>query len=376
MKLLLLRDKTWIENNKGWFVSTRRNGLFEIELDTGVCKLLTLLPDYAFDNWRTNPGCIKYRDRILCIPVNGDRIWDYDMVTEEIVPISVTKDNRKGVLMYCYWVVGDILYAVSISYRQIFVIDLNLRTVIDTITITTRKVELRESIMEGDSIYTVSQSEPVIYEYNIITRNIIEHSLNDVKSNLSSIVFDGENFWLSGSSKEIFIWNKECNTIKTIRDFPVDFGRYILGDCDEKILDLQLYDFEERIFSYSVNSSKYIWFIPYRANKILYVNKENFQVNSFEIDEEVETRESLARKKIQDRYFLQYVNEELMSLYSVKNNKVLEINMEKLTWRYKEDLLNINNGKCRGKHNSEIINSTIFPEWEKVFFWSLLCRGE
>ena len=74
---IIWTDRMWTEGNKGWFVLAARNALFELDLETNVCRLLTILPDFDFRNWRNNPTCIKYKNHILCMPDHGKNIWDY-----------------------------------------------------------------------------------------------------------------------------------------------------------------------------------------------------------------------------------------------------------------------------------------------------------
>jgi len=367
---IIWADAMWTEGNKGWFVLAARNALFEMDLEANECKLLTILP--GFRNWRDNPTCIKYKKHILCMPNHGKNIWDYDMDTGNVEPIHILQDDSKEAGIVWYWIVEDIMYALSYSWNQIIVTDLQSRTVIERVSIADENVVFVQCILVENSIYTVSKNNPNIYEYNIVEKRVTKHSLDNINSSLFTIVYDGNNFWLSGTSKEIYVWNKSTNVVKVINDFPDGFGKYLFEKNDKEVLDCQVFDFGERVFLHSVNSTKYIWFIPLLANKILYVNKENYRVNVLEIEEEIETRESLASKISWEKFCMPYIAEgKLLNLYSIKNKNIIEIDMDECTWRYKDMEIDLKNSMCGREYVKDTIGDIVFTEEEKIFFWSI-----
>ena len=367
---IIWTDRIWTEGNKGWFVLAAKNALFEMDMELSECKLLTILPD--FTKWRSNPTCIKYKNHILCMPDHGENIWDYDIETGNMDPIHILQDDTKEVRSVYHWIVEDIMYAVSNSWKQVIVIDLQKREVIERVSIADESVVFGQSILVENSIYTVSQSSSNIYEYNIDEKCVTVHDLNNISSNLFTIVYDGNNFWLSGTCKEIYVWNKAANVVEVIQEFPDDLGKYLFEKNDKDVLDCQSFDLGERIFAYSINSKRYMWFVPYNTNKILYVNKGNYHVSVLEIGEEIETRETLSSRIWYDKFFAQYIeNGKLLNLYSMKNKKFLEIDMDECTWRYKNVEIDLNKGIC-GVRNKDIIKEVIFSEAEYIFFCAML----
>ena len=80
-------------------------------------------------------------------------------------------------------------------------------------------------------------------------------------------------------------------------------------------------------FAYSVDLGGYIWFIPYLANKIVYVEKSTHIVRELKAEDELETNESLrARNAIGEKYVLEYIRENrYIGIFSNKNKNIIEI---------------------------------------------------
>lgn len=69
------------------------------------------------------------------------------------------------------------------------------------------------------------------------------------------------------------------------------------------------------------------WFIPFQTNQILFTDKGSSDILPFEIDEEVETKESiLGRESLLSKYIVEYIREDrYLGLFSIKNSCMLEI---------------------------------------------------
>ena len=94
--------------------------------------------------------------------------------------------------------------------------------------------------------------------------------------------------------------------------------------------------FEVPAFLYSTIAGKFIWFIPFQTNKILYVNRENHEIHAFEIAEEVENRESLInRTDYKGKYILEYVKDSrYLGVFSIRNCQIVEIDAVRLTYKW------------------------------------------
>lgn len=181
------------------------------------------------------------------------------------------------------------------------------------------------------------------------------YDISGVNGGFHSICFDGIDFWLSGYRKEVYVWNKESNTLKTIANFPQQFGIYNFDGQGKELLDCVSYEYDTPTFIDSVAIGQYIWFIPFKTNKIVCVDKDTQEIKFFEIDDEEDTEVSLKENYLHHKYLLQCVIEDrYLVLYSIKNNCILEIDtsegkVEKKTYLYSDKFIeNISNiyDKC------------------------------
>jgi hypothetical protein len=116
------------------------------------------------------------------------------------------------------------------------------------------------------------------------------------------------------------------NSVKGIRNFPHDYGQYRINSNEEFLLDCDIVVLDCPMLSDILVMEQYIWLIPYQMNKILYVDKDSYEMNVFEMKDEVETKESLFGRGIGKKYTVEYViNNRYIGLFSQKNNYMIEI---------------------------------------------------
>ena len=187
---------------------------------------------------------------------------------------------------------------------------------------------------------------------------------------------DGEKFWLSGYCKEVYIWDSLTNKINIVNGFPRDFGIYDFTEETDGKANCIASEYKRFAFIHSVTLGENIWFIPYITNKIIYVNKYTYQIHTFEVNEEDETKESiLSRRNLWYKYLLEYVKDErYLGLYSIKNNCMMEIDTVKMTYEYRSYDCKIGN-KCVQDYIR--IYGNIFGEqisaWRQKVFESMVC---
>lgn len=91
-------------------------------------------------------------------------------------------------------------------------------------------------------------------------------------------------------------------------------------------LDCEYYENNLPIFLNLISTKDSIWFIPFKANKIVYVDKETGKINIFEIKDEEEREGWILKNKMEAKYILQYViDNRYIGLFSLKNNCIVEI---------------------------------------------------
>ena len=166
------------------------------------------------------------------------------------------------------------------------------------------------------------------------------------------------------------------NEIKVIDGFPNEFGIYNFTQSTNGEVDCITSKYNQMTFLYTLHIRNDIWFIPYTTNIILRVDKQKNIVYSFEVDEEIETKESiLARTELglYYKYLFEYIiDNRYLGLYSLKNKCILEIDTIELKYEYKKYNYNMND-----KYLMEIakLYNNVFYEanvWSRVVVSKML----
>ncbi len=361
--LFMWSDNWWKENDKVWFVGGLENILFCLNLKTNKCELAVCIPEETSSTFRLTPLCMKSGDEIFCMPDNGDILWIYNTYTKKFSKICIDNPNKVkvGTCEFCEH--NNKLFIVSSGLGQIIEIDITKKK-IDNYYVLGGENGIGRSIKYGTVLYSLSNMSDEIYQFDLITKEIMIHRFPDIGRKFFTLCFDGEQFWMSGCNKEIYVWNREENAIRIIDEFPKEFGIYNFTKDTNGEVDCTLNKYELPTFLYSVAVGENVWFIPFQTNKIVYVNKKNYKVYTLEIAEENETKESLlGRRELNSKYILEYVQgDRYIGLFSVKNNCILEIDV--LDKKYEMKYYALSEKCIYGL--IEIYNRRIFYENNKV----------
>ncbi len=337
-KTFILSNNWWIEERKAWFVEGLSNILFCLNLDTNECEFLKSIPDENQSTLLLNPFCVKCGNSVVCLPGYGEYIWIYDLKIQRFFSINIDNPDKLQ-LFFDFWIYGNKIFAVSGELKKILEIDVETHQIDNCYTVFEKSGWAR-STMSDNIIYSVSTRTNKIYQFNLETKKAEQKILAGIDKKLYTICADGKKFWMSGYGKEIYVWDKEEDRLLTINDFPQDFGIYHFYWTMEEaqgILDCGSTEYDLPTFLYSVSAGEYIWFIPFQTNKIIYINKENYELCTFEIKEEIETEKTLllANRGFGSKYLLEYVEDNrYIGLYSVKNKRILEIDARNLTYQW------------------------------------------
>lgn len=325
-KAFMWSDNWWIEDDRAWFVAGAENILFSVNLMTNQCESATKIPDQSSSKFRLTPYCMKNGNDIFCMPDCGSSIWVYHLNTKSFTDIYINNPNNIRLSVCDFWLHENKIYAVSNGLKQ--VIEINaVENRIENYYTLCNDGSITKSIKGRESIYSVSGESCEIYEFNLITKTVTIHNLPDIKHKIFTVCFDGNKFWLSGYKKELYVWDKKENTIEILDKFPKSFGSYnFTKDTDGKV-DCETDEYELPAFLYSVNVNGSVWFIPFQTNQILYWDRENKDIAALEVDEEIETKESLlGRFSLSSKYIVEYIRyDRYLGLFSIKNNCILEI---------------------------------------------------
>lgn len=328
-KTFIWSDGWWVEDSNAWFVCGMSNELFYVDFNTGRCEEVTDIPERGKSTYRLTQFCLKYDRDIFCIPGIGQSIWVFNLDHENFTQLSIDKPEGLQVAsQFRIW--EDTLFIVLENWNRVMEVDIKQKKIKNYYTVCEGD-NIRKSVFVDNYIYMVSSKNCGVYEFDLVTKKTRTYIFTEVEKKLSAICFDGVKFWLSGYQKEVYIWEKENNKFTTIDNFPSDFN---MNDVGENIEDPKL-----PIFKYAVAVGGYIWFIPIRADKIIYADKESGALSAFEIYDEDETEESIALRQMWAiaNYLLEYVKDDrYIGLFSAKSGRIFEIDAQELHYQWKE----------------------------------------
>ena len=246
-------------------------------------------------------------------------------------------------------------------------------------------------VLVENNIYCVIANK--VYCINLNSADIVKYEISAAKAGFYTIVYDGNNFWLSGFYKEIYVWNPEQGVVKIISEFPEQFGIYRFDNDGNFLTDYNLVlsinpdDYENvmaigrfvedyAFFSDSIALGKHVWFMPHRSNGIIYIDKETYEVFFMEIDEEKETEQSIKRNLLYSKYLINYVREDrYIGVYSVKNQWIFEIDTVELCVRKRDYELDSQSILIMAKNSGEYDDRKTFREgrkWDNIVFTTMI----
>lgn len=343
-------DNWWIEGNRAWFVSGMHNVLFDVNLKTNECESAVCIPEEAYSKLRLTPLCIKCGDDIFCMPDVGNNIWVYSICSGAFSKISIRNPDKTRLGLRDFWKYGGKLFAVSNGLGKIIEINIPERKIDGYYALcvgegAAKGVKdgvfgdklIKNSIRTGNFIYSLSSSYGGVCRFDLMTKKIETYSIPDIGRRFYAFCFDGEKFWFGGHRKEVYVWDKDNNKITAIGGLPKEFGIYDFSEDTDGKANCESEEYETPTFLYSLAVGGYVWFVPFRTNKIICVDKRTHEICVFEVTEEDETMESLiGRRGMACKYILEYVKDDrYIGLFSLKNNCILEIDALEKTYGIK-----------------------------------------
>jgi hypothetical protein len=347
-------DNWIVENDTAWMVSAPYDLLFKINVSSHEYELVRKIPNDVTNLWRLNSRIIKCNNDIYCMPDFSSCIWVYNIEQDKFQKIEIDNPNNIRLSISWFWIIGDCIFAISIGLKKVIVIDSKKKKIINYYGLSDDlKESISKSILVDECIYCVSETNNQIYQFNIETKNIKVYKLPNIKGNLNRICYDGVKFWLIGNSKEIYIWNKGNGSVEIVNDLPDDFGSYRCNDLGEFYIDTERQFSDVPIFFDLIYMENHIWCIPWQTNKILYIDKNTYEVRCLEIADEEETKESFFGRACRAKYSVEYLrNERYIGLFSFKNECILEIDtvnmkVERINYHFSKNCM-VDFGKLYG----------------------------
>lgn len=334
--LALWNDGWWIEGDMAWFLYSEIGALCQYSFINGMCKAITTIPNKANCTFRKYIKCIKSDDDIICLPDMGNAILFYSLQNNLWTEIKVENSDNSRLSCRNYLKLGNTLYILSNGLKKIIELDILRKKIVKYHDLSDKQDDvLGSAVIVTDTFFVVSSVYPQIYEFNCTNNESKFYKLPvGINDHLRSISYENRKIWLSGRKRKIYKWDMESNELNIYENIPADFGIYNFSNRNNKILNCETEEYEVPIFIETIQIDKYIWFIPFQTNKILYLDLETNKLDAFEIEGEEETEYSLKNRIMDHKFLLEYVKENrYIALYSLKNEQVIEIDTVTLTYR-------------------------------------------
>lgn len=322
----------WVDGHKIWFIGMRYNILFCVDMQTHICEFEAQIPYGESRRYNLNPMCLSVGDDVFCMPYLGHCIQIYQKKTKDFLKLEIDSPDA-GVPISISW---SYLYD-----NRIFAVSYGLRKIIE-INPVSKEITGYYPLEIGEKFLCVEMKENIIYSligemnkivcFDVITQETYVYNVPGIIKNVCAFYVDNEKIWLSGNHKEVYIWNRKDNTVNVLNNFPKGFGIYTEAKSGQGILDCESCVYDVQVFANLIGLGEYIWCIPYLTNKILYINKNSFEIKALDIEDEIETSESIqSRKFIEGRYYVRYVRESrYLGILSTKNQHIIEIDTKEL----------------------------------------------
>lgn len=327
-------DNWWIEDGRAWFCAGEISAIFCVDLNSGRCDLVAWIPECDIMDFRLYTSCIKENNFIFCIPNMAKYVWYYDVKKMDWGRIEVGNEKQLLMSMPAYDKRNNRIWLFEDAKGGVFEVSLEKKTREKKYQLPDNEtMSFYESILVEDEIYCVSGYKV----YCINSEGIHAYEISDAKTELCTICYDGRNFWLSGHCKDIYVWNPNRGIVKVLEEFPQQFGFYHFERGKDPVVDCSsLFCGDFPFYINSILLGKYIWYIPFRSNEIVYIDIDTYEIHLLEVEEEKETKESIANHILAHKYLLQYVYaDRFIGIYSLKNGWIFEVDTVDLCVRKK-----------------------------------------
>ncbi|NBH19516.1 hypothetical protein D3Z55_19305 [Clostridiaceae bacterium] len=324
-----------MDGNGAWFMAGAMDVLFYFDKNTKTTKIVDKIPTEHVFELRQHPRCIQAENAVICLPDRGSDIWFYHFANGLWTHIPLENPDKVRVGCFNTWLIEEKLYMVSIGLKQIIELDTKKECIINYYDLPINTNEnITESVMVNGEIYVAGVSPANIYKFNCLDKSIKIYNLSEINDLIQTICFDGNKFWLSGQQKNIYIWEESTEKITILDNFPKGIG---IWNFSGKYKDL-FHEIEDAadipLFLCSVSAGRYIWFIPFQTNEIVYIDKDTYEMKLFSIEEEGHTEENISTQLLRHKYLLQYVRDDrYIGLFSLKNKWIFEVDSKELEYR-------------------------------------------
>ncbi len=222
-----------IKDNIGYASDYERNGLFEVDINTGACKYIRLFPNEEVMSSYLHSCCVWIENKVYFIPAAGKNISIYNVDTREIVTIEIpyeldglNADYSKRLKFSKAFEREDYLWIMPATYPGI--IKLNIKTekiVIINNWLPNDGFMFRRAVCaKGNVIYAASGNNNNILIFDLDTEIGRIKKIGALNNGVMDMCENGEDLVMAPRLKGAVIkWNLVTNEIKEYCDYPKCF---------------------------------------------------------------------------------------------------------------------------------------------------------
>lgn len=251
-----------IDDVTAYGASVNFNGLFQIDLETGISKYIGMFPGERSDLERLFFSACRRGDNIYFFPNAARFIHRFNCVTKEIKAISYDDPKNmvynRGMKFGDSFIYNSNIYVIGAFCPRILLIDEDDN--ISYIDIPNQRPFLfRKGVCVGDSYYAVSLNSNLLMELSLSDNSVKMHLLpNDFEGAWNVTAMNGKLWFLPRKKKAI------------VRYINLENGKLV----EIEIPMLEQYMTEKNNYLYSYAVGKNLYGIPEEANCFLNIQDE------------------------------------------------------------------------------------------------------
>lgn len=268
-------DCACFDKKNGWFFNNEYGVLCKYDVATKEINLQYKVPD-------------EFRWGSIQMSICGDRIFLYPYWCNKLLIFHIVKEIFEEIEIVCSTEKNLPVSYIGYYKNCIYVYLINNAAIVEVNadTLVCRKFELPQMLLHntasndikcvnGSILFPVI-SKNMILEFEIESRKVKEHVVNDFSGGVYTIVYDGDLYWITGSNKAYVKWDKRTGKIVEKWDLPSTLRVY----CTEQNKWIK-YQNPSSVSTFpflkSVFSGDKIWLFPYMANMILQIDVKSGQ---------------------------------------------------------------------------------------------------
>lgn len=232
-----------VRGNQAWFCNYSSPAICRMDLQSHKVALETFIPEQETRTLDLYGPIALYKDILILAPRNAKQILLYDLsrkIFREIrISMDVMETRQRHRLFMEIAVMGDIVYLLPARYPAIVKLDM---TTLGIKYYDTWYQELKMSLTEPEKfifgrpfvrnehecMFPVWQNNSLV-QVNLETGEYVIHRVPDIRTCLSAVTFDGDNYWIASKDKNMLLKWEEKKHFVVYDAFPNSFK--MSGDC-------------------------------------------------------------------------------------------------------------------------------------------------